>query len=190
MNNKLNWRVPSRAQSAASVSSTWNGSQPATPPPPAPAEAPQPLWGMQFSPECNDLYFSNRYGQSSAPSRSLSLPSRPASGQAGGTLPRQSSPKRYWELGGLGPTSVATPDWQVHKERWLAKKAYGIAATAANRQARLQAQGKLQQKGAKSALTEPEAIEPITNNIAEEDESAAALEERARKRDIAMALNL
>ena len=101
----------------------------------------------------------------------------------------QKSPKQYWELGGLGPSSVATPEWQVHTERWLAKKAFGKAATAANRLARLRALGKIQQEEAQSVVIDPGVLElPI--DIAEEDESAAVLAERAKKRDIALALKL
>lgn len=191
MNNTLNWKVPSRSRSVASASSNSNQSPASTPSTSTPGEITQRLCGVEFSSDCNDLYFSHRYGQSPASSCSYSLPPRPASGSISGGTSRQSkSPKQYWELGGLGPSSVATPEWQVHKERWLAKKAFGKAATAANRLARLRALGKIQQEEAQSVVIDPAALELPIDNVAEEDESAAVLAERAKKRDIALALKL
>jgi hypothetical protein len=193
MSSMLNWRVPSRAQSAASVSPTWTRPPPATSPTSTPVEDVETLWGLDTSHENTELYFTNRYRQSPASSSSYSVPSRPASGQSEGSSRRAHSAatvKRYWELGGLGPTSVATPEWQLLKERWMAKQAFGKAATAANRLARLRARGKNHQEEADKATVEPEVILSPDDSTEEKDDSLAVLEERAKRRDIALALKL
>jgi predicted protein tyrosine phosphatase len=70
----------------------------------------------------------------------------------------------------------------------MAKKAFGKAATAANRLARLRALGRMHQEKAEHAVEEE--VELNSQSIAEEDESVAMLDERAKKRDIALALKL
>jgi hypothetical protein len=181
MNNTLHWKVPSRAQSAASTSSAWNKSSATLSPG---AETAEPLYGVEFSPQTNEGNVVNRYVQSPDTATSVSaLCSRPSSGP-----PRQtSSTKRYWKLGGLGPTSVANPEWQVHKERLMAMKAFGKAANEANRLARLRALGKEQYT---EAERETQAFEIDANDAEEKDKSITLLEERAKKRDIGLALKL
>jgi hypothetical protein len=78
----------------------------------------------------------------------------------------------------------------VLKERWLAKQAFGKAATAANRLARLRRLGRMHQEEAERVIGEPEEVTIASDSISGEYGSLAILEERARKRDIVLALNL
>ncbi|KAH7618843.1 hypothetical protein Ndes2526B_g05778 [Nannochloris sp. 'desiccata'] len=190
MNNTLNWKVLSRAQSASNVSSTYTRSSSATPLTSTPVESAEPLLDVELSPEYNGWYAVTRYQRSPAPSSRYAVPPRPESCQLGTACRQTSSTKRYWELGGLGPTSVATPEWQVLKERWMAKQAFGKAATAANRLARLRRLGKMHQEEAERVIEEPEVNALDVESTSEDDGLLAVLEERASNRDIALALNL
>jgi hypothetical protein len=69
----------------------------------------------------------------------------------------------------------------------MAMKAFGKAANEANRLARLRALGKEQYT---EAERETQAFEIDANDAEEKDKSITLLEERAKKRDIGLALKL
>jgi len=190
MDSTLNWKISSRAQSAKSVSLTYTRSSPATPSTSTPVESAEPPLGVELSPEKNYCQTFRRCQQSPAPSSRYSAPQRPASGQLGKEGRQTNSTKQYCELGGLGPTSIDTPEWQLLKERYMAKKAFGKAATAANRLARLRRLEKMHQEAAERVIEGPEVAEFVVDSTSGEYGSLAVLEERARKRDIVLALNL
>lgn len=178
MASSLKWKVPTRAQSARAPTDSWPSDSTSSSPgqalpnhPPTTIKSPQPA---NF----------NRCSLGSAPPRQRPPGSAPPAPTSHGALPLRSH--KYWELGGLGPAHVATPEWQDKREKWLRQKSFGRAANAANMQASLK----------EHAIKEPRrpsltaAVPPKTKSEAEIDAQAVELASRVERKDVAAAMAL
>ena len=192
MTSNLTWNVPPRAQSAGpaldwppSVSTSTSSAGNVTPG--ASPALPSHSFTRFHTPQAYGL---NRSSLGSAPPTrkppGSALPS-PSAGVAGG---RNHLSSRYWELGGLGPAHVSTPEWQVRKEKWLRQKSFGKTANAANMQhptCNRRAQQPIEDKSRKPSIS----TSPLPSQARPETPlGAAELASRAERKDIAAAMAL